>query len=52
MKRITGHVEEGHYVIRDTSGGVNRMIPLDDARADTKLRAAIERNGWKAIPNG
>jgi hypothetical protein len=52
VNRITGHVEEGNYVIRDTSGGVIRMISLDEARADTKLRAAIERNGWEAIPNG
>jgi hypothetical protein len=49
--RIEGRVEHSNYVIRG-SQGVMKQIPLDQARSDTKLRAAIERNGWEGIPDG
>lgn len=50
-KRITGHVVGGDYEIHDTAGGVIRRVSLSEARGDTKLIAAIVRNGWEAIPD-
>jgi len=46
--RIEGRVENSLYVIRGPSG-VMKQIPLDEAREDTKLAAAIRRNGWETI---
>ncbi len=43
--RIEGRVEHSQYVIRGPLG-VMKEIPLDDARQDVKLQAAIRRNGW------
>jgi hypothetical protein len=50
-KRITGRVNGGNYEVLDTAGGVIRQVPLSEARGDTKLIAAIARNGWEAIPD-
>lgn len=49
-QRITGEVRDDDYVILDVAGGVTRQIPLAQARQDAKLKAAILRNGWAAIP--
>lgn len=49
--RIEGSVDGGEYVIAGPSGDLKR-IPLEDARSDPKLAAAIKRNGWKDIPDG
>jgi hypothetical protein len=46
--RIEGRVEHSHYVIRGPQG-VMKQIPLEEARADAKLAAAIRRNGWSSI---
>lgn len=46
--RTEGRVEGGNYVIRH--GGILRTYTLAEARADRKLLAAIQRNGWEAIP--
>lgn len=46
--RIEGAVDGGEYVITGPSG-VMKRIPLEDARSDPKLAAAIRRNGWKEI---
>ncbi len=47
--RTEGRVEGANYVI--THGGVLRTIPLDEARQDRKLLAAIKRNGWEPLEN-
>lgn len=49
--RIEGRVEHSQYVIRGPQGVV-KQIPLEEARADRKLAAAIARNGWEGIPDG
>ena len=50
-KRITGRVNGDRYEILDTEGGVTRSMSLGEARADSKLAAAIKRNGWEGIPD-
>ena len=45
-ERITGRVSDGHYEVVGTS----YRKPLDEARQDAKLIAAIKRNGWEPIP--
>jgi hypothetical protein len=47
-QRITGRVNGSNYEIVSPSGDVMKAIPLSEA--DSKLRAAIERNGWEALP--
>ena len=46
--RTEGTVEGGNYVVRH--GGVLRTYTLDEAKADRKLKAAIQRNGWEPLP--
>lgn len=48
--RIEGRVEGDFYVV--AHAGTLRKIPLAEARGDTKLAAAIKRNGWQGIPDG
>lgn len=50
-KRITGRInrERGEYEVVGLEGEVVKAIPLDDARNDSKLAAAIERNGWEKL---
>lgn len=45
--RIEGKVEGEYYTV--TGPNVRKRIPLDEARADSKLMAAIKRNGWEPI---
>lgn len=40
------------YEIRHPDGSVVKQIPLADARGDSKLAAAIKRNGWEGLPDG
>lgn len=49
--RLEGRMEHRQYVIRGPRGAV-KEIPLDQAREDSRLAAAIRRNGWEAIPDG
>lgn len=49
--RIEGRVINSHYVITGSTG-VMKQIPLEEARADPKLAAAIKRNGWEPINGG
>jgi hypothetical protein len=49
-QRFGGRVGDGVYELTAPDGGILRAIPLDQARSDTKLKAAIQRNGWQAIP--
>ena len=46
-KRFTGRVNGPNYELVGPSGDVMKTIPLSEA--DSKLRAAIERNGWERI---
>jgi hypothetical protein len=46
-QRITGRVNGHNYEVVSPSGNVMKTIPL--AEADSKLRAAIQRNGWEQI---
>jgi hypothetical protein len=48
-QRYAGRVRDGLYEVVDPSGAVVRQMTLDEARADAKLAAAIERNGWEKI---
>ena len=45
-ERIVGRVVDGHYEVVGTS----YRKPLDEAQSDTKLIAAIKRNGWEPLP--
>lgn len=45
--RVVGRVNGSNYEVVSPDGNV-KAIPL--AEADSKLRAAIERNGWEALP--
>lgn len=45
--RIEGRNENGGYVVAHE--GVLKRYTLEEARADTKLAAAIKRNGWEPI---
>lgn len=46
--RIEGCVEHSQYVIRGPQG-VMKEIPLEEARQDSRLQAAIRRNGWGSL---
>lgn len=48
-QRITGRVNGEVYEIVGIDGSVTASIPLDDARKDAKLAAAIKRNGWEKL---
>lgn len=48
-KHILGRVNGDTYDIVAPSGEVMKSIPLAEARNDTKVKAAIERNGWETI---
>lgn len=48
-QRIEGKVGDGVYLVLAPDGGILKAIPLSDARADRKLQASIERNGWEKI---
>lgn len=49
-ERIEGRVEGDNYVVRHADGSAVYQATMADARADTKLAAAIARNGWQPIP--
>jgi hypothetical protein len=49
-QRQTGSVNGDNYEIRAPDGGLIWQRSLAEARSDTKLAAAIKRNGWEAIP--
>ena len=49
-QRILGRVNGDNYEIVHPDGGVVSEVPLKDARTDTKLAAAIKRNGWEPVP--
>jgi len=51
-QRIQGRVTGGMYEIVATDGSVISQTPLQEARGDKKLAAAIKRNGWEGIPDG
>lgn len=46
--RIEGRLKHSQYVIRGPQG-VMKEIPLDQAREDPKLAAAIQRNRWGSL---
>lgn len=45
--RVEGRNEAGGYVVAHE--GVLKRYTREEALADTKLAAAIKRNGWEAI---
>jgi hypothetical protein len=49
-QRFAGRVRGDLYEVLNPAGGVVKEIPLSQARGDSKLAAAIERNSWDAIP--
>ena len=49
--RIEGRVVNSQYVVSGPTG-VMKQIPLEQARSDPKLQAAIRRNNWETVPNG
>jgi hypothetical protein len=49
-QRIIGRVNGDNYEVVLPSGEVNQTIPLEEAKQDTKLAAAIRRNGWQQLP--
>lgn len=49
-QRREGRVWEDNYEIVEHDGSVIAQIPLAEARNDSRLAAAIRRNGWPEIP--
>jgi len=49
-QRREGRVNGLNYEVVEHDGSVIAQTPLADARNDSKLAAAIERNGWEKIP--
>lgn len=45
--RVEGRNVEGGYVVEHE--GVLKRYTRDEARADTKLQAAIKRNRWESV---
>jgi hypothetical protein len=50
MNRIVGRVNGNNYEVVYPDGSVMKSIPLNEAARDEKLKAAIQRNGWEALP--
>lgn len=50
MRRREGRVNGDFYEIVDANGAVLVSARLSEVRDDTKLAAAISRNGWTRIP--
>jgi hypothetical protein len=48
-QRITGRVNGDHYEVLSPAGELLKRMTLEEARNDSKLRAAIERNGWEGL---
>lgn len=48
-QRRVGRVNGSNYEIVEHDGSVIAQTPLADARTDSKLAAAIKRNGWQEI---
>lgn len=48
-KRITGRVNGDAYEVVGQDGSVVASYPLDAAKTDRKLKAAIERNAWEMV---
>ena len=49
--RIEGRVsQDGMYYELVQRGEVRQRYHIAEAQADPKLRAAIKRNGWRALP--
>lgn len=48
-QRITGRVNGANYEVLSPDGDVMKSTPLEEARKDSKLLAAIERNGWEKL---
>jgi hypothetical protein len=46
--RTEGRIEGGYYVI-SRGDAVQRKLTLDEARADPRVLAAIERNKWERL---
>jgi hypothetical protein len=49
-QRIQGRVVGDQYEVFGVDGAMLSRTPLTEARSDTRLAAAIKRNGWEAIP--
>lgn len=49
-QRQTGRVKGANYEILSPEGGLIWQKPLAKAKKNTKLVAAIERNGWHGLP--
>lgn len=49
-QRFEGRPHGAHYRLIGPDGSVLREIPMGEARADSKLAAAIKRNGWAPVP--
>jgi hypothetical protein len=47
--RIVGRVKGQEYQVVQGDAVIS-SYPLSEARTDSKLAAAIKRNGWDAIP--
>lgn len=48
-QRITGRVNGEFYEVVNPDGNVSSRIPLEEAKSNAKLKAAIERNGWERM---
>lgn len=48
-QRITGRVTGNSYEVVGVDGSVISSYPLDEARKDSRLAAAIKRNGWQEL---
>lgn len=49
MARVEGRVNGDVYELVQ-GGAVRHSYPVDEARADEKLRRAIQQNAWEPLP--
>jgi hypothetical protein len=48
-QRQQGSVNGTNYEVRAPDGGLIWQRPISEVRDDTKLAAAIKRNGWEGL---
>lgn len=47
--RIEGCRNGNMYEVVGVDGAVISSVPLTEAQGDSKLKAAIKRNGWESV---
>jgi len=48
-QRIKGRRNGGMYEVVGIDSSIMTAMPIDEAKSDRKLAAAIKRNGWEPV---